>query len=469
MKYIGLLLLIYSFSSSSFSSVPSFNCNSSLGEMEEYICNNDKIAEIDVTLGRLYYSCMKTGFISDVKKKVIKQSQKKWINNRNQCSEKNTDTCLLEIYRGRIKKLRGYLENSPSNILFEEGNRLNDAGEQYKALDKYKRSYENSDNDSGKLQSLGGLLVISDKLGKKSDVYIYAEKILEIDKNNKLAKKIVKKNEIIAVNTSNKKKYLRVFHTHGKISHNHFLPVVGIKHRHLTGRDKSIGTPVETTPEELFSRGFDYQYEKKYSKAYDMFKKSAERGYKGAQYSLGKLYEDGLGVSMDKKKALYWYKKASNQGHSEAHNRIVLLNSKISNQHQIISHSSESDYTPPEKRTSKKAYTSSEKISICLALTWGPDVCGPKFIEFSKTLGTEVNDIVASPSCLTIISSALNEDVSQTDINYAAFTGALDEVGSSGIKSKDFWGILAGGLTYLYSYSLKLSLFHGCLENHRYK
>jgi TPR repeat protein len=51
--------------------------------------------------------------------------------------------------------------------------------------------------------------------------------------------------------------------------------------------------------------------DKDYSKAAFWFRKAAEQGNTDAAYELGKLYEDGHGVSVDYREAMNWYLKAS--------------------------------------------------------------------------------------------------------------------------------------------------------------
>ena len=50
-----------------------------------------------------------------------------------------------------------------------------------------------------------------------------------------------------------------------------------------------------------------------YEKAVSWFRKAADKGHSGAQYLLGVCYENGLGVKRDVKQAEYWYRKAAEQ------------------------------------------------------------------------------------------------------------------------------------------------------------
>src|SRR5687767_7422945 len=53
------------------------------------------------------------------------------------------------------------------------------------------------------------------------------------------------------------------------------------------------------------------------TKAFEYYKKSAEKGYNMAQNKLGILYES-KGTEKDLKKAIYWYSKAAENGNQFA-------------------------------------------------------------------------------------------------------------------------------------------------------
>jgi TPR repeat protein len=54
------------------------------------------------------------------------------------------------------------------------------------------------------------------------------------------------------------------------------------------------------------------------SKAAELYRKAAEQGDADAQNSLGKCYQNGIGVTKDLKKAADWFRKAAKQGDTEA-------------------------------------------------------------------------------------------------------------------------------------------------------
>jgi uncharacterized protein len=49
----------------------------------------------------------------------------------------------------------------------------------------------------------------------------------------------------------------------------------------------------------------------------------AEQGDAEAQFSLGRIYYNGEGVSRDDAEAVKWYRKAAEQGHTEAQLNLV--------------------------------------------------------------------------------------------------------------------------------------------------
>lgn len=58
------------------------------------------------------------------------------------------------------------------------------------------------------------------------------------------------------------------------------------------------------------------------------FRKAASAGYGPAQYELGRLYADGMGVERNLRQAAFWYRKAADQGDAEAQNNLGALYAK---------------------------------------------------------------------------------------------------------------------------------------------
>jgi TPR repeat protein len=54
-------------------------------------------------------------------------------------------------------------------------------------------------------------------------------------------------------------------------------------------------------------------------------KKEAEQGYADAQVSLGDCYRNGEGVTQDYKQAVYWFRKATEQGYTKAQSALKQL------------------------------------------------------------------------------------------------------------------------------------------------
>ena len=88
----------------------------------------------------------------------------------------------------------------------------------------------------------------------------------------------------------------------------------------------------EESPESLFELGLNYlkgndtldiDMDKMYKeKGIALIRRSAEQGYTEAQYNLGRCYYNGEGVSQDYTQAVYWWRKAAEQGHRMAINSL---------------------------------------------------------------------------------------------------------------------------------------------------
>eukprot|EP00698_Gefionella_okellyi_P015499 TRINITY_DN4376_c0_g3_i3.p1 TRINITY_DN4376_c0_g3~~TRINITY_DN4376_c0_g3_i3.p1 ORF type:complete len:202 (-),score=38.47 TRINITY_DN4376_c0_g3_i3:195-731(-) len=60
---------------------------------------------------------------------------------------------------------------------------------------------------------------------------------------------------------------------------------------------------------------------KDFALALQLYTKSAEQGYAGAQYRLGMIYEKGAGVPEDPQQANHWMQMAADQGYQPAQRR----------------------------------------------------------------------------------------------------------------------------------------------------
>lgn len=57
--------------------------------------------------------------------------------------------------------------------------------------------------------------------------------------------------------------------------------------------------------------------------AADLFRQAAEKGLDRAQYALGKMYRDGRGVEQDAKQAAHWFARAAEQGMPKAQSHLA--------------------------------------------------------------------------------------------------------------------------------------------------
>jgi TPR repeat protein len=69
----------------------------------------------------------------------------------------------------------------------------------------------------------------------------------------------------------------------------------------------------------------DLMDSKDYYKALDVCKKMAKKGHVGAQYNLGMLYFQGLGVMPDKRIAYKWIHKSAKSNYPEAQYNIGIM------------------------------------------------------------------------------------------------------------------------------------------------
>ncbi len=51
----------------------------------------------------------------------------------------------------------------------------------------------------------------------------------------------------------------------------------------------------------------------------------AKQGHAKAQFAMGVMYDNGLGVPQDYKEAVHWYRRAAEQGHAKAQSNLGLM------------------------------------------------------------------------------------------------------------------------------------------------
>ena len=71
-----------------------------------------------------------------------------------------------------------------------------------------------------------------------------------------------------------------------------------------------------------YAEGEKAYNDKDYAKAYEWWKKAADKGHVNAMYWLGSLYKNGQGVTRDYAKAREWFAKAADKGNEDAKKRL---------------------------------------------------------------------------------------------------------------------------------------------------
>ena len=66
-----------------------------------------------------------------------------------------------------------------------------------------------------------------------------------------------------------------------------------------------------------------------YSEAVKWYRKAAEQGHADAQYNLGVMYAEGQGVTQDYSEAMKWYRKAAEQGDANAQYNLGVMYEKV--------------------------------------------------------------------------------------------------------------------------------------------
>ncbi|MDE7135473.1 MAG: sel1 repeat family protein, partial [Muribaculaceae bacterium] len=72
------------------------------------------------------------------------------------------------------------------------------------------------------------------------------------------------------------------------------------------------------TPSEMVDKGWEAEQMSDYTEAVKWYLKAAEQGDVRAQKSLGRMYENGQGVTQNYTEAVKWYRKAAEQGDAAA-------------------------------------------------------------------------------------------------------------------------------------------------------
>ena len=78
---------------------------------------------------------------------------------------------------------------------------------------------------------------------------------------------------------------------------------------------------MQLNPSDL-SKAIDAYQAQSYATAKPLFEKLADRGEAEAQVYLGTMFQLGFGTAVSYERAIYWYLKASSQGHGLASNNL---------------------------------------------------------------------------------------------------------------------------------------------------
>ncbi len=74
-----------------------------------------------------------------------------------------------------------------------------------------------------------------------------------------------------------------------------------------------------------YNKGVDAYKSGDYQTALTLWTPYAKEGNVQAQYTIAKIYYEGLGVTQNYKKALYWYQQAAHQEYAKAYAQIGLM------------------------------------------------------------------------------------------------------------------------------------------------
>ena len=88
--------------------------------------------------------------------------------------------------------------------------------------------------------------------------------------------------------------------------------------------------PDEATLSTWIQKGLEYYDNEDYEEAVYWLRKAANQGHATAQALLGAMYYEGAGVVKNYEEAVYWLREAANQGHEKAKKALAMLEEKES-------------------------------------------------------------------------------------------------------------------------------------------
>ncbi len=84
---------------------PSFDCTKASSDVEQLICSDDELAELDRSLADLYAVLLKN--TPPGEQKLLKAEQRGWIKGRDDCwKSEDLHDCVAHEYRLRIDELK---------------------------------------------------------------------------------------------------------------------------------------------------------------------------------------------------------------------------------------------------------------------------------------------------------------------------------------------------------------------------
>jgi len=104
-----------------------------------------------------------------------------------------------------------------------------------------------------------------------------------------------------------------------------FLPFVSCSRKAAEANPGQIASLSSRSAEDLFAEAKKLYDQKDYDRAAPLMMAAAEKGNAEAQMHLGKMYYNGRGVPHDHEKAIYWHKKAAEQGNQESIEKLKTM------------------------------------------------------------------------------------------------------------------------------------------------
>ena len=113
-RLLVLLAVFFVLAPATLGQHPGFDCAKAVTKVEKMICGNNKLSELDGSLGQLYKKVMEKSPAPE----DVKELQRAWIKEwRNTCKD---SSCLERAYTARISELETDWKNIPFNPPFDK-------------------------------------------------------------------------------------------------------------------------------------------------------------------------------------------------------------------------------------------------------------------------------------------------------------------------------------------------------------